>query len=444
MSRSYFVKERFAHNCCICGTMREMPYDVFVYNLGSPFLSWVRKEESRNIEMSRPPLRTITLGIADAHPIPTRTIEDAAKKLRRAQQRFTEAGYEVQTLRLSTRPLFDDLTDWSFATVLKYGAELQQVLAHQALAYCSLGTVQAARPDMALERIGLLADLLSANDSLSATVHMATPEHGVRVAAAQAIARVMQRLAYETAEGFGNFRFAMLACVAAGCPFFPTAYHSGPANLSLGLQTPGVLLEALHPHRVAAGSVALDLELVTEVVREALIQHAQPVVMLGQQLAQADGMQFGGIDLSPAPLGEDSVTRVMELCGYGMLGSPGTLAVANALTTALKTTDLPTCGYCGLMLPVLEDAVLGQRWQAGMVNVHELLLYSAVCGTGLDTIPLPGDSSIERIAHLLLDVATLAVRWQKPLSARLFPVPGKHAGEHTTFTSQYLTNTLIK
>ena len=96
------------------------------------------------------------------------------------------------------------------------------------------------------------------------------------------------------------------------------------------------------------------------------------------------------------------------------------------------------------MLPVLEDAVLGRRWEEGLVNVHQLLLYSAVCGTGLDTLPLPGDIAPEEIAHLLLDVAALALRLNKPLSARLFPVPGKHAGERTEFTSPYLTNTLVR
>jgi uncharacterized protein (UPF0210 family) len=87
--------------------------------------------------------------------------------------------------------------------------------------------------------------------------------------------------------------------------------------------------------------------------------------------------------------------------------------------------------------------VLGQRWTEGRVDAHRLLLYSSVCGTGLDAVPLPGDSSVEFIAHLLLDVATLAHRLNKPLSARLFPVPGKKAGEYTTFTSPYLTNTRI-
>jgi uncharacterized protein len=58
-----------------------------------------------------------------------------------------------------------------------------------------------------------------------------------------------------------------------------------------------------------------------------------------------------------------------------------------------------------------------------------LLAYSAVCGTGLDTLPLPGDISEQQLSKIVGDMATLAVKWHKPLSARLIPVPGKKAGE---------------
>jgi len=67
-------------------------------------------------------------------------------------------------------------------------------------------------------------------------------------------------------------------------------------------------------------------------------------------------------------------------------------------------------GFCGLMLPVLEDAVLAQQVQQGSLTVKDLLLYSAVCGTGLDTVPLPGDVSVEALQALLLDVAVLSCR----------------------------------
>jgi uncharacterized protein (UPF0210 family) len=39
---------------------------------------------------------------------------------------------------------------------------------------------------------------------------------------------------------------------------------------------------------------------------------------------------------------------------------------------------------------VLEDAILAQRAAEGTLTIKDLLLYSAVCGTGLDTVPLPG------------------------------------------------------
>lgn len=392
--------------------------------------------------MPMPPVRTITLGVAEAHPLCSRVLKRASKILEQASTRFASAGYEVQTVRLSTRPIFDDLAGWSSAALLSYGRELQQMLDDVGISFCSLGPALAARSDFPLERLDLIADLLAATSALNATVQLATTEQGLRVEAAMPTVRIMQRLAHETAEGFGNFRFAMLARVEPGNPFFPAAYHTGPASLSLGLQGAGVVAEALRTD-ISNVTPIVDPGRITQRVRTALLEHAIPVVALGQQLAQEYGVLFGGIDLSPAPLGNDSIVAALEACGYGRVGSPGTLAIAAALTAALKSTGLPTCGYCGLMLPVLEDAVLGRRWEERHVNVHQLLLYSTVCGTGLDTIPLPGESPIEMIAHLLLDVATLAVRLQKPLAVRLFPVPGKHAGEHTTFTSPYLTNTIL-
>ena len=59
-------------------------------------------------------------------------------------------------------------------------------------------------------------------------------------------------------------------------------------------------------------------------------------------------------------------------------------------------------------------------------------------------MPLPGDCSEGDLTSLICDVATLAVRLRKPLSARLLPVPGKSAGDRTEFSSPYIVNTLIK
>ena len=45
---------------------------------------------------------------------------------------------------------------------------------------------------------------------------------------------------------------------------------------------------------------------------------------------------------------------------------------------------------------------------------------------------------------MLTDTASLAYRWNKPLSVRLLPVPGKRAGERTTFNGPYLANTVLQ
>ncbi len=184
--------------------------------------------------MDKPPVRTITLGIAEQHPLSFETIQRAGALLRQANARYSEAGYEVQTVRISTRPIFDDLAQWPDGELVSYIQGLQRMLDDAGLAFCSVGPAQAARANFPLQRVGVIADLLAATTAISATVQLATSKDGLRSEAALACARVMQRLAHETAEGFGNFRFAALACVAPGSPFFPAAYHQGPASLSPG------------------------------------------------------------------------------------------------------------------------------------------------------------------------------------------------------------------
>jgi len=92
---------------------------------------------------------------------------------------------------------------------------------------------------------------------------------------------------------------------------------------------------------------------------------------------------------------------------------------------------------------VLEDATLAARAADGSLTVNDLLLYSAVCGAGLDTIPLPGDTTVETLSAVLLDVAALALRLGKPLTARLMPIPEKQAGDPTGFDFAFFANSRV-
>jgi hypothetical protein len=77
------------------------------------------------------------------------------------------------------------------------------------------------------------------------------------------------------------------------------------------------------------------------------------------------------------------------------------------------------------------------------LTVKDLLLYSTVCGTGLDTVPLAGDTTADQLSALLLDVSALAARLDKPLTARLMPIPGKQPGDLTGFNFGYFANSRV-
>src|SRR5207237_1263155 len=127
--------------------------------------------------------------------------------------------------------------------------------------------------------------------------------------------------------------------------------------------------------------------------------------------------------VSPAPASDTSIGATTVALTGVPFGAPSTLAGCAAITDVLKRLRIKMCGYSGLMLPVLEDPVLARRASEGRFTVRDLLLYSSVCGTGLDVVPLPGDSRADRLAALIADVAALSTKLRKPLSARLFPVP---------------------
>jgi len=156
-------------------------------------------------------------------------------------------------------------------------------------------------------------------------------------------------------------------------------------------------------------------------------------------------LKFGGIDFSLAPFPEEnrSLGAAFERLGIPRVGLHGSLAAAAILTESIERAHFPRIGFSGLMMPVLEDAILAKRAAEGTLTIKDLLLYSAVCGTGLDTVPLAGNVTSGQIAALLLDISVLALRLNKPLTARLMPIPGKQIGDPTSFEFGFFANSRV-
>ena len=92
------------------------------------------------------------------------------------------------------------------------------------------------------------------------------------------------------------------------------------------------------------------------------------------------------------------------------------------------------------MLALLEDVGLAEAATRGDCTLDTLMIGSSVCGVGVDTVPVPGDVTVDELSGIYRDVGTLACKWKKPLSARVLPANGKQAGEMTEFVSPHLCN----
>lgn len=157
--------------------------------------------------------------------------------------------------------------------------------------------------------------------------------------------------------------------------------------------------------------------------------------------ADADkAFTFSGFDSSAAPSKDcASMVEVFEQMGVEYFGASGTIEASSLLTRVFKSIkDVELVGFSGLMLALTEDTGLAQGSINSHFDIHALLTYSSVCGIGLDTVPIPGDTSIEKISALMRDTGTMAFRLNKPLTVRVFPVPGLQAGDVTAFESDDL------
>ena len=361
-------------------------------------------------------------------------IDSAARLAREARTALEDAGFPVQTTRLATQPLSHLPAD-----PVRLAPELWEQCAGAGFDYLSLGPVLAEAPDADLSLLDAIPDLIQATETVFASVLVATRGKGPNLEAIRRTAKIVRQVAGTTALGFGNLRLAMMANVGPHAPFFPAAYHDGGAP-AVAIATESADLAVSAFSDAAAGSGSLDKARARLV--EAVEDAAGRIASLIAPLSGLHGFRFAGIDFSLAPFPEEarSIGAAVERMGVDRFGAPGTLFAVALLTDCLRRARYPRCGFNGVMLPVLEDATLAARSREEMFTVDDLLLYSAVCGTGLDTVPLPGDASDTELAGILLDVATLALRLDKPLTARLMPIPGARAGDITQFDFDYFAN----
>ena len=376
-------------------------------------------------------IRSITYFLNPKYPLDETALRKAGEFLAQAKSAYEAAGYEVQTTRLATIP-FPKLLNGKVDQTPLLAQKMSEMLKQIGVSYAALGPALIEFP----ESYAVIPEAISASENIFFGGVMADKKNGISLQAIKACAKIIQQASTITPDGFANLRFAALANVKAGAPFFPAAYwdQDQPA-FAVATEAADLAVDAF------AGKQTLDegrRALISEIEK-----HGQAIARISN--TELSNTRFIGIDFSFAPFPDDahSLGRAVENMGVSKIGLHGSLAAAAILTEAVDRADFPHTGFSGFMQPVLEDSVLAQRAAEGTLTIKDALLYSAVCGTGLDTVPLAGDTTAEQIAPLLLDLSALAMRLDKPLTARLMPVPGKQAGDATEFDFAFFANSRV-
>jgi len=379
-------------------------------------------------------IRSITYFLNPQWPLDEDALQQAGDFNQAALSAYETAGYEVQTSRLATVSFTRLLPGVDPDDAVKLTQELGALSRALGFGFFSLGP---ATHEIS-SSYQVIPAMLDADPDVFLSGSMTTRNGEISLPAVRACAEIIHRVAPLSPDGFGNLRFAALANVPSGAPFFPAAYHSGdgPA-FALAIEAADLAVEAF----ATAGTIHEGRQRLVEAINT----NAQTLTHLSEELGAQFALPFGGIDFSLAPFPEEarSIGTALERLGAPAAGLAGSLAAATILADTLDQAQFKRTGFSGLFLPVLEDVVLAKRAAEGTLHVKDLLMYSAVCGTGLDTIPLPGDTSQEAMTGILLDLATLALRLDKPLTARLMPIPGKKAGDLTGFDFAYFANSRV-
>ena len=373
-------------------------------------------------------VRSITYFCDPGRPSESRRFDEAARFLERARQAIEQSGYEVQTTRMALTPFGEYLPLASAQAAADGARKLLAALADKPIDYLSIGPARPGEP----QATTLLPDILAAGEKLFASILLTDVRRGISTAAVRAAANAIMRAAHLRPDGFANLRLASLAGVGPGSPFFPAAYHAGgPPAFAIATEAADLAVEAFEH--------APDLDSAGRRLTESIEGAARRLTHAVVACTELQGAHYAGIDFSLAPFPTEaaSIGAAIERMGVARVGLPGSAMAAALLTQAIDRADFPRTGFCGLLLPIFEDAVLARRAGEGALDVSDLLLYCTMCGTGLDTLPLAGDTPAESIAALLLDVAAVALRHAKPLTARLMPLPGKRAGDPVEFDFAY-------
>ena len=258
--------------------------------------------------------------------------------------------------------------------------------------------------------------------------------NGVNLTALKYGAKIIKKL---SEDPFYNLKFCISSNVKADTPFYPASYHlSESSKFSLALEMADEVLDV-----IKETSTFSDAQTNLKIMFD---ETYGKINSIAENIGNKHEIEFHGMDLSPAPYPtvEISIGTAVENLGFDYFGAPGSLIAVALIKNAIPKKE-KVIGFSGFMQPVLEDITIAKRCAENKINLETLLLNSTICGTGLDCVPLPGNITERELFYILLDSVTISITHDKPLTARLMPIPRKNAGDDVELDFEYVVSSKV-
>ncbi len=388
-------------------------------------------------------MRSLTVGLPIWSASHAQLTDGLKGLLQQASSLMAAHGLGTRTVRVTLPPVPEEIARQPGAVASAMTAVGQLASDSGARWYCLPVSLLDADDPSAM--LGEVLNVLAKHPRLFVNLIIADDAR-ISTRGARAAAELILNLSRRSPNGFDGFRVGISAACEPNTPFFPFSRHEGeqPA-FSLALETTAAAIQALKasPHKRAPVSE------LRQALHPVLLQRVAKVDAFGRALESASGVRYAGLDASYAPFpdAESSVGALIECFGVSPVGANGTLFITSVLTDTLKAvlkeSGARCAGFNGVMYSVLEDPKLVSSNNLSQLSLEKLMLFSTLCGCGIDMVPIPATTYLEDVTSMVLDVAALAIRLGKPLGVRFVPVPNKQVNEYVSFNLDFLCDSRV-
>lgn len=422
-------------------------------------LSTVRMLQEENLDV-----RTVTMGInlnecagrdmkRVADDVKAKIKLKAGNLVRICDQLTTQYGLPIVNKRLAVSPASMLLEGHTAADALILAQALDEAAADVKVDLIGGFTALVQKGMTPGERVLIesLPTVLSKTKRVCSSVNVATTKAGMNVDAIRLVSLTILKMAKATKaqNGFGAAKLVVFANIPEDNPFMAGAFLGAgepECVINVGVSGPGVVKRAVE--RLLKADPEATLDEIAEQVKHTAFRITRTGELIGREAADRLGVPFGVVDLSlaPTPRVGDSVGEIYQVMGVKKLGAPGTTAAVALLNDAVKKggafASSSVGGLSGAFIPVMEDHALAKAVADGTLTLEKLEAMTAVCSVGLDMILLPGDTTAETIAGIIMDEAAIGMINRKTTAVRVIPVPGKKVGELVDFGGLFGSGTI--